>query len=146
MTVLLQNRAGEGAAAHHEDALVVLLQFVDQRDEVAVAADNGEGVDVIVREGHLERVERQVDVGAVLVAARRRVALNHLHGVLGERARGGFLPAPVRVSELGDDFAAFFQRVQHGSHVEFAVQGGLDADFDIVEIDEHGDLEFLFHC
>ncbi len=41
VTVLLQNRAREGAAAHHEDTLVVLLQFVDQRDEIAVAADNG---------------------------------------------------------------------------------------------------------
>ena len=29
VAVLLQDRAGEGAAAHHEDPLVVLLQFVD---------------------------------------------------------------------------------------------------------------------
>ena len=145
VAVLLQDRAGEGAAAHHEDALVVLLQFVDQRDEVAIAADDGVGVDVVVSEGHLERVEGQVDVGAILVAARRGVALNHLHRVLGKSARGGFLPAPVRVSELGDDFAAFLQRVQHGSHVKLAVQCALDADFDVVEIDEDGDLQFLFH-
>ena len=145
VTVLLQNRAGEGAAAHHEDALVVLLELVDQRDEIAVAADNRESVDVVVGEGHLERIERQVDVGAVLVAARRRVALHHLHGVLGKRACSGFLPAPVRVRELGDDFAAFLERVQHRRHVEFAVQCGLHADFDIVKIDEHGDLQFLFH-
>ena len=145
VTVLLQNRAGERAAADHEDALVVLLELVDQRDEIAVAADDGERVDVVVREGHLERIERQVDVGAVLVAARRRVALNHLHGVLAERACSGFLPAPVRVSKLGDDFAAFLQCVQHGRDVKFAVQCALHADFDIVEIDEHGDLQFLFH-
>ena len=132
-------------AAHHEDALVVLFQLVDQRDEIAVAADDGEGVDVIVREGHLQRVQRQVDVGAVLVAARRRVALHHLHGVLGQGARGGFLSAPVRIGELGDDFAAFLQRVQHRRHVEFAVQCGLDADLDVIEIDKHGDLQFLFH-
>ena len=43
------------------------------------------------------------------------------------------------------DFASFFQRVQHGRDVKFAVQGGLHADFDVVKIDEHGDLEFLFH-
>ena len=70
MTVLLQNRAREGAAADHEDALVVLLQFVDQRDEIAVAADDRVSVDVIVSEGHLECIECQVDVGAILVAAR----------------------------------------------------------------------------
>ena len=71
VTVLLQNRAGEGFAAHHENRLVVLLEFVDQRDEIAVAADDGESVDVVVREGHLQRIERQVDIGAVLIAARR---------------------------------------------------------------------------
>ena len=70
MTVLLQDRAREGPAAHYENALVVLLQLVDQRDEIAVAADDRESVDVIVGEGHLERVECQVDVGAILVAAR----------------------------------------------------------------------------
>ena len=67
--------------ADHEDALVVLLQFVDQRDEIAVAADDRERVDVIVRERHLERVEREVYVGAVLVAARRGIPLDHLHGM-----------------------------------------------------------------
>ena len=145
MTVLLQNRARERAAADHEDALVVLLEFVDQRDEIAVAADDGVSVDVIVSEGHLECIECQVDVGAVLVAARRGVTLNHLHGVLAERACGGFLPAPVRVSKLSDNFAAFLERIEHGRDVELAVQGALHADFDIVEIDEDGDLQFLFH-
>ena len=70
MAVLLQNGAGESAPADNENPLVVLLQFVDQRNEVAVAADDGVGVDVVVSEGHLECIESQVDVGAVLVAAR----------------------------------------------------------------------------
>ncbi len=100
---------------------------------------------MIVREGHFQRVQRQIDVGAVLIAARRRVALHHLHRVLRQRARRRFLPSPIRIRELGDDFAPFLQRVQHSRDVEFAVQGGLHADFDIVKIDEHGDLEFLFH-
>src|SRR5579871_2051071 len=91
VTVLLQNRAGEGTAAHHEDAFVVLLEFVDERNEIAVAADDREGVDVVVRERHLERIEGEVDIRAVLVAARGRVALYHLHRVLRQSARGGFL-------------------------------------------------------
>ena len=71
MTVLLQNRARERFSAHHEHRLVVLLQLVDQRHEIAVAADDGEGVDVVVRERQFERVERQIDVTAILVATRR---------------------------------------------------------------------------
>ena len=145
VTVPLQDGAGESAPANYVDALVVLFQFVDQRNEVAIAADDGECIDVVVSEGHLERVEGQVDIGAVLIAARRGVALNHLHRMLAERAGSGFLPAPVRVRELGDDFAAFLERVEHGRNVEFAVQRALHADFDIVEIDEDGDLQFLFH-
>jgi hypothetical protein len=37
-----------------------------------------------MRKRHLERVEREIDVRAVLVAARRQVALHHLDGVLRE--------------------------------------------------------------
>ena len=145
VTVLLQNCARERAAADHEDALVILLEFVDQRDKIAVAADDGVSVDVVVSEGHLECIEGQVNVGAILVAARRRVTLNHLHGVLAERACSGFLPAPVRVSKLSDDFAAFLECIEHCRDVKFAVQGALHADLDIVEIDEDRDLQFLFH-
>src|ERR1019366_6017194 len=54
VTILLQNSARERAAADHEDALVILLELVDQRDEITVAADDGVSVDVIVSEGHLE--------------------------------------------------------------------------------------------
>ena len=36
--------------------------------------------------------------------------------------------------------------IENGRDVKFAVQGALHADFDIVEIDEDGDLQFLFHC
>ena len=70
MAILLQNGAGESTAADNENPLVVLLQFVDQRNEVTVAADDGEGVDVVMGKGHLECIEGQVDVGAILVAAR----------------------------------------------------------------------------
>ena len=78
--VLLHHLAGEGASADHEHLAVVLLQF-DQGDEVAVAADDDEGVDVGVGERHFEGVEREVDVGAVLVAAGGRHALHEANGV-----------------------------------------------------------------
>ena len=84
MAVPLQDDAREGAAADDEDLLVVLLQLLDERQEVAVAADDDVGVDVGVGERHLERVEREVDVRAVLVAAGREVALHEADGVLRE--------------------------------------------------------------
>ena len=86
VAVLLQNRAGKSLAADDENRLIVLLQFVDQRDKVAVTAHDAEGVDVVVSEGKFERIERQVDIRAVLVAAGRRIALHHLHCVVRELA------------------------------------------------------------
>ena len=106
MAVALQDDARERAAADDEHLLVVLLQFLDQRQEIAVAADDDVGIDVRVRERHLERVEREVDVGAVLVAARREVALHEADGVLGERAAVLAGARPVGVGDLGDDLAA----------------------------------------
>jgi hypothetical protein len=93
--------------------------------------------------GHLERVEGEVDVGAVLVAAGRHHALHHADGVLGHRA--AVLPRafPVAVRDLGDHFAAFLDRFEHRPNVELEVEGGLDADLDVVEIDKHSNLQFL---
>jgi hypothetical protein len=87
VAVLLQDGAGESLAAHHEHRLVVLLQLIHQRNKVAVAAHNAECINVIVREGQFQRVESKIDVGAVLIAAGRRVALHHLHGIFGELPR-----------------------------------------------------------
>ena len=140
VAVLLHHEAGELPAADDEDLLVVLLQLLDQRDEVAVAADDHERVDVVVGERHLERVERQVDVGAVLVAARRQVALHHPDGVLREQRGCGRRRASSRVGDLGDDLAALLDGLEDGADVEWLVHGGLHADLDVVEIDEDGDL------
>ena len=41
--------------------------------------------------------------------------------------------------------AAFLDRFEHGADVERLIEGGLDADLDVVEIDEHCDLESLFY-
>ena len=140
MAVPLHRRAGELAAADDDDLAAVLLQLLDQRDEVAVAADDDEGVDVVVGEGHLERVERHGDVGAVLVAAGRHVALHHPDGVLREQAAVVAGALPVAVGDLGDDLAAFLDGFEDEADVELAADGGFDADFDVVEVDgEKGD-------
>ncbi len=100
---------------------------------------------MIVRESEFQRVQRQIDIGAVLVSPRRGIALHHLHRVLGELPRGIFQLPPVRVGDFGDNFASFFQRFEHDRNIEFALQRRFDANLDIVEVDEDRDLEVLVH-
>ena len=42
---------------------------------------------MIVRKRELQRIEREVDIGAILVSPRRGIALYHLHGIFRELAR-----------------------------------------------------------
>ncbi len=141
VAVALHHHAGERAAADDEGLLVVLLQLLDQRDEVAVAADDDVGVDVGVGEGHLERVEREIDVGPVLVAARREVPLNQFGRVLGQRPAVVAGARPVAVGDLRYDLAALFQCFEHDADVELCSECALDSDLDVVEVDEYCQLE-----
>ena len=143
VAVLLHHLARELAAADHEYLLVVLLQLLDQRDEIAVAADDDECVDVIVRKRHFERIERQVDVGAVLVASGREVPLHHADGVLRHQPAVIAGPLPVAIRDLGDDFTTLFNPVQNRRDVELRMQRGLHPDFDVVEIDEDRNFQSL---
>src|SRR5688500_3019208 len=136
MTILQHDVAGELPAADDKHFLVVLLQLLEQADEITVAADDDEGVDVRMREGHLERIEGQVDVGPVLVAARREVALHHLDGVLREQPAVVTGALPVAVGGLRHDLAALLERLEDKACIELCVEGVLDADLDVVEIDE----------
>ena len=47
---------------------------------------------------------------------------------------------PVGVGDLGDDLAALLDGVEDDADVEVLVEGGLDADLDVVEVDEDGDV------
>ena len=144
MAVLLHHETRKLTATDDEDLLVVLLQFLDERDEVAVAAHDDKGVDVVVGECHLERVEGEVDVGAVLVAARRQIALHHTNRVLREEPAVVTGALPIAVGDLGDHLAAFLERFENGGNVERLIQGGLDADLDVVEINEDRDFQLCF--
>jgi hypothetical protein len=139
VAVALHRQAGELPPADDDHAPAVLLQLLDQRDEVAVAADDDEPVDVVVGEGHLERVEGHGDVGAVLVAAGGEVALHHPDGVLREEAAVVADALPVAVGDLGDDLAPLLDGLEDEADVELAADGGFDADLDVVEVDEYGD-------
>jgi hypothetical protein len=141
VTVALHHDARERTAADDEDLLVVLFEFFDERNEVAVAAHDDVGVDVRVRERHLERIEREVDIRAVLVASRRQVALDQFRGVLRERAAVISCARPVTVRGFGNDLASFLERLEHDTDIELAVERALDSDLDIVEVDEDCDFQ-----
>ena len=121
--------------------LSVLFQLLDERDEVAVAADDHVGVDVAVGEGHLERVERQVDVGAVLVTAGGEVALHELRRVLREGSAVVAGARPVAVGDLGHHIPALLERLENHPDIELHAERALHPDLDIVEVDEYCNLQ-----
>ena len=121
--------------------LSVLFQLLDEGDEVAVAADDHVGVDVTVGEGHLERVEREVDVRPVLVTARREVALHQLGRMLGERSAVVPGAGPVAIGDLGHHVATLLERLEDHADVELHPQRALDPDLDVVEVDEYRNLQ-----
>ena len=73
----------------------------------------------------------------------RQVALDEPDGVLGQRAAVLAGARPVGVGDLGDDLAALLERVEDDADVEMLAEGGLDADLDVVEVDENGDVQAI---
>ena len=138
MAILLHRRAGELAPADDDDLAAILFELLDQRDEIAVAADDDERVDVVVSKSHLERVEGHRDVGAVLVAAGGDIALDHPDRMLGQQAAVVAGSLPVAVRDLRDDLAALFDGIEDKADVQLSADGVLDADLDVVKVDEHG--------
>ena len=141
MAVPLHRHARELAPADDDDLAVVLFELLDEGDEVAVATDDHERVDVIVGERHLEGIERHCDVGAVLVATGREVALDHPDGVLREEAAVITGALPVAVRDLGHDLAAFLDGLEHEADVELAADGRFHTDLDVVEVDENRNFQ-----
>ena len=111
MAVGLKDVRGEGFSANNVDGFAVFLQFVYQGDKVAIAADDGKGVDMGMGKSHLQGVERQVDVSAILVTARAGKTLDHLDRVFRHLSCCAFLSAPVCVGEFCNNIAPLFQRV-----------------------------------
>src|SRR5262245_18794555 len=143
VTVLLHHLARELPPPDDKHFFVVLLQLFDERDEIAIATDDDKRVDVIVRERHLERIERKIDVGAVLVAAGRKIPLHHPDGMLRHQPPVVACPLPVTIRHFRDNLAAFFDALQNRCDVELCMQSCLDTNLDVVEIDEYGNLQSL---
>src|SRR5262245_62468273 len=95
---------------------------------------------LIVCDLQLQRVECEIDVGAVFVTAGRQVALNHLDRVLGHTSAVFAGAFPVAIGDFGDNLTLFFNGLENSSDIEMPVKCALDTDFDIVEVDKYRDL------
>jgi hypothetical protein len=124
------------ADADHE--LVVLAQLADQRREVRVAADDHEGVDVLLRVAQVERVHDHADVGGVLAGHAHVRDLDHLERRLVHRPLELAVALPVAVRLLDDDAALEQQPLQHPVDVEPGVLGVAHAERNVLEVAEQG--------
>ena len=113
----IRRRALDAAAEH---ALVVFLELRDQRRKVAVARDQGEDVDVLLRVAQVERVDDHADVGAVLAAHLALRDVDQFDALGVELAHRVAVVAPVAVGPLEDDPAFFQQPLQDQLDLELA--------------------------
>ena len=97
----------------------------------------------LVDEDVAHRVDRG-SVGAVLVAARGHVALHHVDRVIrqGPAVHAGARPVPV--GALGNHLTPLLERLQDEGEIEFRAGRRLDADLDVVEVDEYRELQPFF--
>ena len=124
--------------------LVELPQLVHERGEVAVARADHEGGDVLALERHLQRVDRQLDVGGVLARGAHPLRdLDQLDVMTGQGAPVLVEVGPVRVGLACDHPPAFGEGVQHRSKIELhAPQVVAGADRQVLVVQEQGDPFF----
>ncbi len=145
MTVFFKNGTCESSSPNDEDLLVILIEFFDQRDEVAVPTHNDKGIDMVSRERHFERVECEVDVRAILIATRRQVPLNHLDGVLGHTSAVLARALPIAVGDFCDDFAPLLDSLENSTDIEVPVQCAFDPNFDVVKVHKYRNFKTIFY-
>jgi hypothetical protein len=126
------------AVADPDDALVQLAQLADQGREVAVPRDDHEVVDVLAAVGQLHRVDRHLDVGAVLGALARRGHLDQPQPRVLQLVAGVAVAAPVRVGPLHDDPALLREAVEDQVDVEVVSSLGPGSGH-VLEVDQHGE-------
>ena len=134
--------------AHADHALVQLAELVHERREVAVPGADHERRDVVALERHLQRVDRELDVGRVLAHRAHPLGdLDQLDVAAREHPAVLIEVRPVGVGLASDHPSALGQGVQHGPEVELhAVQALPRADGQVLVVQEQGDAFFLgFH-
>jgi len=95
---------------------------------------------VISRKSHFQGIECKIDIGAVLVASRSQVALDHLDRVLRHAAAVLTCTLPITIGDLGDDFTPLFDGLEYCADIEVPIQCAFDSDLNVVEVDKYRDF------
>ena len=134
VAVLDEQIARRLANADADDVLAVLLELDDEAREVGVAREQNERADLGAREHELERVDREADVGRVLL--RRPVGRreDQVDRRFGERHDVLRIAAPIGVGALDRDLALDDLRREEAAQLLSEV--GADPHRDVVEVDE----------
>ena len=141
-----QKRARGFLHAHADHRLAELLELGDERREVRVAGEDGEGVDVVLREADLHRVHGKADVGRVLAGEGAVGDLYELDAELVQGRHGVGEALPVAVGALGRDAAlvdeALEDELDVGQRARLLVAVAIapaGAEREVLEVDEHRD-------
>ena len=136
VAVLHEQVARRLADADADDVLAVLLELDDEAREVGVAREQDEGADLGTREDELDRIDREADVGRVLLGRAVGRRHDHVDRRLGERHDVLRVATPVGVGALDVDLAGDDRAAEQVA--ELRLQVGADPHRDVVEIDEEG--------
>ncbi len=122
------------ADTHSDHVLAVLLELRDEAREVGVAGEEDVRADLRAGEHQLHRVDREADVGGVLLGGAVRRRHDHVDRRLGERNDVLGIASPVGVGALHghlplDDVAA--EQVP-----QLVAEVGANPHRDVVEVDE----------
>ena len=134
------------AHAHANHGLVKLAQLRNERREVRVAREDREGVDVVLRQAHLDRIDGQTDVGRVLARVGAVRDLDELDAQLVQGRHRVIEALPVTVGALGDDAPLVDETLEDTLDVGCRAQilmsvlpATARADTQVLIVDEHRD-------
>ena len=146
VAVLDDQFACECLATEDDHVLAVLPEFLDQREEVGVARDDGKRIDIGVRDGGLDGIDGELDVGPVLAFGVEARFLDEFDTVIQEALAVVLVHDPVGVGFSHADHAELGESVDDRFDLESCLVLLLQPDLDVLEIDvERDDLGIGCH-
>ena len=133
VAILDQQVTGRFPDSHANDPLPVFLEFQHQARKIAVARQQDERPDFGPGEYQLQRVDRQPDIGRVLLVRPECRGEDEIDRRLRQGNDVLRIAAPVGVRALDRDLASNHFRVQQPA--KLVLQIGADSEGDVVKID-----------
>ena len=136
VAVLHEQVAGRFPDADADDVLAVFLELEHERREVRVARQQDVRADLGTGEDELHGIDREADVGGVLLGRAVGRGEDQVDGRLGQRHDVLRIAAPVGVGALDGHLAA--DDLGRQQVAEFGLEVRPNAHRDVVEVDEEG--------